>query len=35
MRMAAAQSASMHDWVELAGKMEHLYQEVLSRKLGS
>lgn len=32
MGTAAVQSASMNDWDELAGKIEHLYQEILSRK---
>lgn len=32
MGMAAAQTASMHDWERLAEKMEHLYKEVLSGK---
>jgi UDP-glucose:(heptosyl)LPS alpha-1,3-glucosyltransferase len=35
MGAAAAQTASMHDWEKLAEKMEHLYQDVLSRKLGA
>lgn len=32
MGIAAAQSASMHNWDELAEKMEHFYKEVFSRK---
>ena len=32
MGVAAAQTASMHDWGRLAEKMEHLYKEVLARK---
>lgn len=32
MGLAAAQTASMHDWARLAEKLEQLYQEVLSRK---
>ena len=32
MGMAAAKTASTHDWERLAEKMDHLYQEVLFRK---
>ncbi len=32
MGIAAVQTASAHDWERLAANMEHLYQDVLSRK---
>lgn len=35
MGAVAAQTAAMHDWERLAEKMDHLYQEVLSRKTGA
>jgi UDP-glucose:(heptosyl)LPS alpha-1,3-glucosyltransferase len=33
MGIAAAQTASAHDWERLTANMEHLYEDVLSRKL--
>ncbi|WP_435628146.1 glycosyltransferase family 4 protein [Candidatus Ferrigenium straubiae] len=35
MGIAAAQTASAHDWERLAANMEHLYEDVLSRKQGA